>query len=56
MAIAKSNGFSVKEVQLPILSSLGLVKTDTALDYYRLFPTLAKDSIVAELEASGKIS
>lgn len=55
MAIAKSNGFSVKEVQLPILSSLGLVKEDTAMDYYRLFPTLAKDSLVAELEASGKI-
>lgn len=55
MAIAQGKGFAVPEMQLPILSSLGLVKTDNALGFYKVFDTLAKDSLVAQLEASGKV-
>lgn len=55
MAIFKGNGFSVPEVQLPIISSLGLVRKDNALGFYKAFPDKASGSIVAELEASGRV-
>lgn len=55
MAIRRQNGFATQRVSLPIVTDLGLVKKETALGYYKAYSWLAKDSIVAELEASGAV-
>lgn len=55
MATPLGHGFSVGEVRLPHLLSLGMVKRDTALEFHKQFKNITGDSIVAELEAAGKV-
>lgn len=55
MPIGQSTGFAVPEVQLPIISSLGLINEDNAWEFYKAFPDMGRASIVAQLEAEGKV-
>lgn len=55
MANSLNNGFSVPELNKPVLLSLGMITESNALDFYKEFQPISKDSLVAELEASGKI-
>lgn len=55
MAIHTQNGFSAKMITSGIVSALGMVKKDTAQGYYKAFQNLAKDSLVAQLEAVGAV-
>lgn len=56
MAVTPQHGFAVPELNKQVLLSLGMVTTNNALDFYKAFPDISKDSLVAELEASGKIA
>lgn len=56
MAIRTGEGFAVPQINSQIITDLGLVKEETALGYYRAYRDLAKDSVVAQLEASGQVS
>src|SRR5690625_5647070 len=56
MAIRSGEGFAVPQINSQISTYLGLVKEDITLGYYRAYRYLAKDSVVAQLEASGQVS
>lgn len=56
MAIRNGNGFSHPMIDTGVYSDLGLVKKSNVLGYYKAYQDLAKDSIVAQLEASGAIT
>lgn len=54
MAHTPNHGFSVPELNKPVLDSLSLITPANAIDFYRAYKGLRKDSIVAQLEASGR--
>lgn len=55
MAHTPQHGFAIDQVSEQVLLSLGLVTQSNALDFHRAFSPITGDSLVAELEASGKI-
>ena len=55
MAVTPQHGFAIDRISEQVLLSLGLVTESNALDYHKAFKDISGDSIVAELEASGKI-
>lgn len=56
MAVTPQHGFSVPELNKQVLLSLNLVTPSNALEFYKAWQPISKDSLVAELEASGKIA
>src|SRR5690554_6772440 len=55
MAHTPQHGFAIDQVSEQVLLSLGLVTPSNALDFHRAFSPITGESLVAELEASGKI-
>lgn len=55
MATTPQHGFSVPELNKPVLSSLDLLTPSNATEFYRAFKSLTRDSLVGELEASGRV-
>lgn len=55
MAITPQHGFSKDRISESVLLSMGMVTQDNALEFHKAFKDISGDSIVAELEARGKI-
>lgn len=55
MAHTPQHGFAAPELNKPILSSLDLITPANAMEFYRAFKSLTRDSLVGELEASGRV-
>ena len=55
MAHKPQHGFSHPRINEQVLLSLGLVTESNALDFHKAFRDITGDSLVAELEASGRI-
>src|SRR5690606_29843693 len=55
MAHTPQHGFAAPELNKPILSSLDLITPSNAMEFYRAFKSLTRDSLVGELEASGRV-
>lgn len=55
MAHTPQHGFAHPRISEEVLLSLGLVTESNALDFHKAFRNITGDSLVAELEASGRI-
>lgn len=55
MAHTPQHGFAHPRINEEVLLSLGLVTESNALDFHKAFRNITGDSLVAELEASGRI-